>query len=234
MPGPIFANVVLADEINRTPPRTQAALLEAMQERHVTVDGRTHRLARSVPRDRDAEPVRARGHLPAARVPARPLPLQDRPRLLRPAERGRDAVAAAPRHRTGHARRDPAAARRRGPRQGAAPRSTRPRRRSRSLRYIVGIVRATRELAGRPARRQLPRGDPPARRHRRRTPASRAGSSITSEDVHAIAPVRAPPPPDRLRDDRRVRAAPGASGHARRRKPSQRARRTPRRQTRRV
>jgi len=44
IPGPIFANVVLADEINRTPPRTQAALLEAMQERHVTVDGRTHRL----------------------------------------------------------------------------------------------------------------------------------------------------------------------------------------------
>ena len=44
VPGPIFANVVLADEINRTPPRTQAALLEAMQERHVTVEGRTHRL----------------------------------------------------------------------------------------------------------------------------------------------------------------------------------------------
>jgi MoxR-like ATPase len=44
IPGPIFANVVLADEINRTPPRTQAALLEAMQERHVTVDGRTQRL----------------------------------------------------------------------------------------------------------------------------------------------------------------------------------------------
>jgi MoxR-like ATPase len=40
--GPLFANVVLADEINRTPPRTQSALLEAMQERHVTVEGRTH------------------------------------------------------------------------------------------------------------------------------------------------------------------------------------------------
>lgn len=40
--GPIFANVVLADEINRTPPKTQAALLEAMQERHVTT-GRQHR-----------------------------------------------------------------------------------------------------------------------------------------------------------------------------------------------
>ena len=41
VPGPLFTNMLLADEINRTPPRTQAALLEAMQERHVTVDGRT-------------------------------------------------------------------------------------------------------------------------------------------------------------------------------------------------
>jgi MoxR-like ATPase len=41
-PGAVFTNMLLADEINRTPPRTQAALLEAMQERHVTVDGRTH------------------------------------------------------------------------------------------------------------------------------------------------------------------------------------------------
>src|SRR6516162_3410086 len=40
-PGPVFANVVLADEINRTTPRTQSALLEAMNEAHVTVDGRT-------------------------------------------------------------------------------------------------------------------------------------------------------------------------------------------------
>jgi MoxR-like ATPase len=40
-PGPIFTNVLLADEINRTPPRTQASLLEAMQERHVTVHGIT-------------------------------------------------------------------------------------------------------------------------------------------------------------------------------------------------
>src|SRR5579871_4607205 len=40
--GAVFTNVLLADEINRTPPRTQAALLEAMQDRHVTVEGRTH------------------------------------------------------------------------------------------------------------------------------------------------------------------------------------------------
>jgi len=42
--GPLFANVVLADEINRTPPKTQAALLQAMQEREVTVSGRTYKL----------------------------------------------------------------------------------------------------------------------------------------------------------------------------------------------
>src|SRR6188474_967182 len=43
--GPLFANVILADEINRTPPKTQAALLEAMQERQVTVGRIRHKLA---------------------------------------------------------------------------------------------------------------------------------------------------------------------------------------------
>lgn len=42
--GPVFANIILADEINRTPPKTQAALLEAMQEHHVTVAGETYML----------------------------------------------------------------------------------------------------------------------------------------------------------------------------------------------
>lgn len=45
-PGPVFANVVLADEVNRATPRTQSALLEAMAERQVSVDGRTHSLPR--------------------------------------------------------------------------------------------------------------------------------------------------------------------------------------------
>src|SRR5215468_7332503 len=44
--GPIFAQIILADEINRTPPKTQAALLEAMQEYHVTASGRTYSLER--------------------------------------------------------------------------------------------------------------------------------------------------------------------------------------------
>ncbi len=45
LPGPLFANLVLADEINRTPPKTQAALLQAMQEQCVTAGGRTHELS---------------------------------------------------------------------------------------------------------------------------------------------------------------------------------------------
>ena len=46
MPGPLFTNVLLADEINRTPPKTQAALLQAMQEGEVTIGRETHRLSR--------------------------------------------------------------------------------------------------------------------------------------------------------------------------------------------
>ncbi|HIC50753.1 MAG TPA: magnesium chelatase, partial [Candidatus Poseidoniales archaeon] len=43
-PGPLFTNVLLADEINRAPPKTQAALLEAMEEKQVTIEGITHKL----------------------------------------------------------------------------------------------------------------------------------------------------------------------------------------------
>src|ERR1700750_156325 len=45
IPGPVFSNIILADEINRTPPKTQAALLEAMQEKAVTAAGVTHKLS---------------------------------------------------------------------------------------------------------------------------------------------------------------------------------------------
>ena len=71
--GPIFANVLLVDEINRAMPKTQSALLEAMAERQVTVDGVTRPVAAAVPPARDREPDRARRHVPAARGPARPL-----------------------------------------------------------------------------------------------------------------------------------------------------------------
>ena len=72
-PGPVFANVLLVDEINRAMPKTQSALLEAMAERQVTVDGVDAAAARPVPRARDREPDRAGGDVPAARGAARPL-----------------------------------------------------------------------------------------------------------------------------------------------------------------
>ena len=74
--GPVFANLVLADEINRAPAKVQSALLEAMQERQVTIGRETHTLPGSLPRDGDPEPDRVRGHLPAARGAGRPVHAQ--------------------------------------------------------------------------------------------------------------------------------------------------------------
>ena len=81
MPGPIFANVVLVDEINRTTPRTQSALLEPMEERQATVEGVDAPAALAVPADRDGEPHRTARDVPAARGPARPVLADGRGRL---------------------------------------------------------------------------------------------------------------------------------------------------------
>ena len=72
-PGAVFANIVLGDEINRASPKTQSALLEAMEEHQVTVDGSTYPLATPVHGGRDAEPDRDGRHLPAAGGTAGPL-----------------------------------------------------------------------------------------------------------------------------------------------------------------
>ncbi|CAM3537302.1 AAA family ATPase [Nocardioides zeicaulis] len=63
-PGPVFAGLLLADEINRTPPKTQAALLEAMQEGQVTVEGQTHRLPSPFHVLATANPVEYEGTYP--------------------------------------------------------------------------------------------------------------------------------------------------------------------------
>ena len=127
--GPVFTNLLLADEINRTPPKTQAALLEAMEERQVSVDGVPAPAARPVHRRRDAEPDRIRGHLPTARGAARPVPAQAqraaaaarpgdrdprpaRPRL-RPSRPVRGATRRGPRRAGGGTRGGAAGARRR-------------------------------------------------------------------------------------------------------------------------
>ena len=94
--GPIFANVVLADEINRTTPRTQSALLEAMSEGQVSIDDATHALDDAVHGDRDAEPGRALRHVSAARVADGPLPPAHLARLPAASRRARAAARAAP------------------------------------------------------------------------------------------------------------------------------------------
>jgi MoxR-like ATPase len=69
-PGPVFGNVVLGDEINRAPPKTQAALLEVMEEQQVTVDGETHRVPNPftvIATQNDVEPNRTY-ELPIAEV----------------------------------------------------------------------------------------------------------------------------------------------------------------------
>ncbi len=66
--GPLFTNLLLADEVNRTPPRTQAALLEAMQERQVTVEGRTYPLAAPFHVLATANPIEYEGTYPLPEV----------------------------------------------------------------------------------------------------------------------------------------------------------------------
>ena len=105
-PGPVFTQLLLADEINRTPPKTQAALLEAMGEGQVSVDGKSRRLPGAVRGARDRQPDRVRGHLRAARGAARPVPDAAAPRLpdrddetdmlRRRVDRAQEAVALTP------------------------------------------------------------------------------------------------------------------------------------------
>ena len=94
-PGPIFANVLLADEINRTSPRTQSALLEGMNDFQISADGVTHPLPEAVHRPGHAEPVRVRGDVSAAGIGAGPLLHPPLHRLS--AARGRDAHPPGPR-----------------------------------------------------------------------------------------------------------------------------------------
>ena len=63
-PGPVFTNILLSDEINRATPKTQSALLEAMQERRVSVDGVTHRLPRPFLRLATQNPIELAGTFP--------------------------------------------------------------------------------------------------------------------------------------------------------------------------
>ena len=113
-PGPVFGNLVLADEINRAPAKVQAALLEAMEERQVTVGQTTDPAARSLHGPGHPEPDRAGRHLPPARGADRPLPDEGNGRLPRaPGRDRRSSASSAP--KSSRARRDAERGRRRTP-----------------------------------------------------------------------------------------------------------------------
>ena len=174
-PGPVFAGVVLADEINRTPPKTQAALLEAMQEGQVTVDGELAPAARtrsSCSRPRTRSSTRAPTRCPRPSATASSCTSRSAtPRPTRSARCcGSRAAGLAPdgarrraagRERRGPARRPRRGRRDRGPRRGRRlrrrhrpphPRAARASRWARSPRaavHLLGAAKAAARLAGR-------------------------------------------------------------------------------------
>ena len=93
-PGPIFTNLLLADEINRAPPKTQAALLEAMQERQVTIDGETHPLAPPFLVLATQNPIEYEGTYPLPEAQLDRFLAPDPDRLPEPRGRARGARAA--------------------------------------------------------------------------------------------------------------------------------------------
>ena len=195
-PGPIFANIVLADEINRTPPKTQSALLEAMQEHRVTVQGKTLQARGAVPRLRHAEPDRARGHVSAARSAARPVHVQHHHGLpagrRRGAGRDVDDVGAesplpARRHRRRHRRvpaaRAPRADRRAGGALRGEPRAHEPARaQGARLHQAVGVVRRqhARAAASHPRRQGARAHGRALQRELRRHPRAREAGAAPS------------------------------------------------------
>jgi MoxR-like ATPase len=144
-PGPVFANVLLADEINRTPPKTQAALLEAMQEGQVTVDGESHSLPDPFIVLATQNPVEYEGTYP--------LPEAQRDRFLVRVDLGYPDEAAE-RAMLGLARRGLVPATLEDVRAVAGPDDLRAARAEvdatatgeEVLAYVVAIVRRTREL----------------------------------------------------------------------------------------
>ena len=76
--GPVFVNFILADEINRAPAKVQAAMLELMAEKQVSIGGRTYPMPAAVHRDRHPEPDRVRRRVSVTGGPAGPLPAEGR------------------------------------------------------------------------------------------------------------------------------------------------------------
>ena len=144
-PGPIFASVVLADEINRTPPKTQAALLEAMQEGQVSADGESRRLPDPFLVVATQNPIEYEGTYPLPEAQLDRFLLK----LVLPLPERDDEIAVLARHASGFDPRDLAAAGVRpvaGVAHLAAGRAAvgRVAARPEVLAYVVDVCRATR------------------------------------------------------------------------------------------
>ena len=184
-PGGIFANIVLADEINRASPKTQSALLEAMEERQVTVDAHTYRLPASVHGDRHAEPDRARRHLSPPRGPARPVPHAHPDGLPEPRRRADDPRSA------GRA----CSERRRSPARRERGRIARGRGRNGTGAHRAGAAWATSSISSEAAHHaDLLLGASPRRRlHRCSEPRARwpraSGAFVIPDDIKRVVPA---------------------------------------------
>ncbi|MEM8986176.1 MAG: MoxR family ATPase [Pseudomonadota bacterium] len=146
--GPIFAELLLADEINRTPPKTQAALLEAMQERAVTIDGTTHALSQHFMVIATQNPIEHQGTypLPEAQLDRflfkHVLDYPDREEELKiVAQHGAHAVSGEPQDY------DVAAVVDEGALDAAIDAVRQVRITSEIVEYVVNLVRATRDAA---------------------------------------------------------------------------------------
>ncbi|GMA88443.1 hypothetical protein GCM10025868_36930 [Angustibacter aerolatus] len=146
--GPVFTNLLLADEINRTPPKTQASLLEAMEERQVTVDGTPRPLPEPFVVCATQNPVEYEGTYPLPEAQARPVPAE----AALPLPPREDEVAVLQRHAAGFDPRDLTAA---GIRPVAGPEHLAAGARAvrrvevapEVIGYVVDLARATRRLA---------------------------------------------------------------------------------------
>ena len=161
--GPVFTNLLLADEINRTPPKTQAALLESMEERQVSIEGDAHPLPDPFIVVATQNPVEYEGTypLPEAQLDRFLFKLQ----VGYPTVRAGAGGAGPPRPRASTPTTSPrpacapvadAGRPRRGPRRDRRASGSRPP----VLAYIVALVRATRDVAVADARRVAPRRRP--------------------------------------------------------------------------
>ena len=212
-PGPVFAGVVLADEINRTPPKTQAALLEAMQEGQVTIDGVSHALPDPFLVLATQNPVEYEGTYP--------LPEAQRDRFLVHVAIGypsADEERAMLRLRPPRARAGRAGRRRRGRQRGGPARRAGGGRRDRDHRGGRRLRRRDRpphaRAAERHARREPARRGAPAGRRQGRGAAGRPRLRHARRRLAHGRPGPAPPARPhargraRARDPRRARSAP--------------------------